>query len=270
MTGQPYDGRGRQAPEWRSGDSPDKFEARLVETVVTSVFAHMKPPAIPDHFDQAQARLHHATSLQYFSFFAWRFPSWLLEIAARCPYQDVRREIISDCTDEEVGDEDAGGRCHVDVLYEEAEACGITREEIAATEPTPLIQACILALDDLARSLPWEASFAAIAGLEIINSEPAVALRNQILSTEQRDAMDSTMSMELNVRLGLDAEDLLFNALHAYKDVFHGGGELKLLVKYGNDTRIQEEMIWAAKTAVETFGLMMNEISRLSIAAVEG
>jgi len=271
MTGLPYDGRDRGAPEWTSDISPEEFQDKLVETVVTTAMEHMKRPfVIPEHYDQTQARLYHATSMKNFSFFAWRFPSWLLEVASRCPYQDVRREIIQDCVDEEVGDEDANGRCHVDVLYDETEACGIARDEVAATPPTPLLQACILALDDLARTLPWEAGYAAIAGLEIINSKPAVELRIKLMTPEQLADATAAMSSSLPERLGIPGDDLLFNALHGYKDQFHGGGELELLVKYGTNPRIQREMLWAAKTAVETFALMFAEIERLALAAVEG
>ena len=272
MTGQPYDGRGRQAPEWTNGDPPDKFETRLVQTVVDTVFAQMAPPVIPPQYDQAQARLYHGTWLKNFSFFAWRFPSWLLEIASRCPYQDVRREIIEDCVDEEVGDEDADGRCHVDVLYEEAEACGITREEIASTEPTPIIQACILALDDLAQ----DPSVGGLLRRDRQASRSSSRSRRSNTATSAlpraacREAMEEMSSVALPERLGIESENLLFNALHAYKDQFHGGGELKLLVKYGTDSRIQEEMLWAAKTAVQMFALMTNEMRRLCIEAVEG
>jgi pyrroloquinoline quinone (PQQ) biosynthesis protein C len=270
MTGQPYDGRDRQAPQWVNGLTPEEFSDRLVETVVTTAIRSFGAgSAIPDKYDQRQARLYHATWLQYFSFFAWRFPSWLLEVAARCPYQDVRREIIADCSDEELGDEDAGGRCHVDVLYDEAEACGITREQVAATQPTPLIQTCILALDDLCRTLPWEAAYAAIAGLEIIQSKPAVELRNSLLTPEQLAERNASVSEELPVRLGIESDDLLFNALHAYKDQFHGGGELVLLTKYATDSRIQGEMLWAAKTGIEIFALQNGELRRLATAAAE-
>ncbi|MBX7430519.1 iron-containing redox enzyme family protein [Mycobacterium sp. Y57] len=271
MTGLPYDGRSRRVPDWTSDVSPDKFEDLLVETVVTAAMASIKKPfVIPDHYTQAQARLYHGTSLKYFSFFAWRFPSWLLEVASRCPYQDVRRELIEDCVDEEVGDEDAGGRCHVDVLYEEAEACGISREEIATTAPSPLIQTCVLALDDLARTLSWEASFAAIAGLEITNSKPAVELRAKLATPEQLANAQAAIASSLPERLGIAGENLLFNALHAYKDQFHGGGELELLVKYATDPHTQNEMLWAARTGVETFGLMLSEIDRLALETVEG
>jgi pyrroloquinoline quinone (PQQ) biosynthesis protein C len=271
MTGLPYDGRDRRTPEWTSDSSPEEFQDRLVETVVTTAMASMnRPGSIPEHYDRAQARLFHATSLKYFSYFAWRFPSWLLEIASRCPYQDVRRELIEDCVDEEVGDEDAGGRCHVDVLYEEAEACGISRDEIAATPPPRMIQTCVLALDDLARTLSWQASFAAIAALEIINSKPAVEMRMSLMSEEEQAAAAAAISSSLPERLGIPGEDLLFNALHAYKDQFHGGGELELLVKYGTDARTQSEMLWAANAAVQTFGIMYTEIQRLAAEAVGG
>jgi pyrroloquinoline quinone (PQQ) biosynthesis protein C len=268
MTGLPYDGRSRVAPEWTSGDKPDVFESRLIATTVDTMRASFPSIAIPPEYDQTQARLYHATHLKGFSYFAWRFPSWLLEVASRCPYQDVRREIIGDCVDEEVGDEDAGGRCHVDVLYEEAEACGITRDEIAATEPTPIIQTCILAFDDLARTLPWEASYAAIGALEIISSKQAVEYRSSLMSDEEKAASAEAMSASLPDRVGVHSEDMMFAALHQYKDQFHGGSELALLVKYATDARIQGEMLWAARTSMEVMGLMLHEARRLGIDAV--
>ena len=271
MTGLPYDGRDRGAPQWRASISPDEFQDQMIEMIVTTAAKNMgRPMAIPEHYDQTQARLFHATGMSHFSFFAWRFPSWLLEIASRCPYQDVRREIIQDCVDEEVGDEDANGRCHVDVLYDEIEACGIPREVVAATPPSPLIQTCILALDDLARTLPWEAAYAAISGLEIMNSKPAVEFRMKMMTPEQLAAATQAMSASLPQRLGLPDDDMLFAALHAYKDQFHGGGALDLLVKYASDDRIQYEMLWAAKTGFETFALMVNDMERIARETVEG
>lgn len=270
MTGQPYDGRNRLAPEWVSGDTPEVFESRLIETAVDTMMQSFPKMGIPEEYSMEQARLFHATHLAAFSYFAWRFPSWLLEIASRCPYQDVRREIIEDCVDEEVGDDDAGGRCHVDVLYEEAEACGLSRDEIAATEPTPLLQTCILAFDDLARTLPWEVSYAGIGALEIISSKPAVEYRKSIMTEEQRAASAEAMTESLPDRIGVHSDDLLFAALHQYKDQFHGGAELALLVKYATDSRIQGEMLWAAKTSIQVMGLMIGECNRLAKAAVEG
>jgi pyrroloquinoline quinone (PQQ) biosynthesis protein C len=268
MTGQPYDGRSRTAPAWSSGKSPEHFETELVELAVKTQMEAFGRTRMPEDLDREQARLYHATWLQNFSYFAWRFPSWLLDIGSRCPYQDVRREIIQDCVDEEVGDEDAGGRCHIDVLYEEAEACGLSRDQITAAEPTPVVHACVLALDDLARTLSWEASYASVAALEIVSSKPAVEFRNSILTEEQKSMTLGAQANTLADRLGIESDGLLFNALHAYKDQFHGGGELAILVKYAVDERIQREMLWAAKTSLQVMGVMMKEISRLSHEAV--
>jgi len=132
-----------------------------------------------------------------------------------------------------------------------------------------LIQTCVLALDDLSRTLSWQASFASIAALEIINSKPAVEMRMSLMSEADKAAAEAAISTSLPDRLGIPGEDMLFNALHAYKDQFHGGGELELLVKYGSDALIQDEMLWGAKTAIEIFGIMYTEIQRLATEAAD-
>jgi pyrroloquinoline quinone (PQQ) biosynthesis protein C len=249
--------------------SEDEFKKRLVETVVRGRLAMDAGYAFPDELDEEKGRLYHATFLQHFSFFAWKFPSWLMEAASRCPYQDVRRTVIEDCVDEEVGDVDAGGRCHIDVLYEEAEACGIAREEIAATQATPIVLACIHALENFSRTFSWQGSFAALSALEIGSTEEAVMLRKSLLSKSQIDsAMTGRASKSLSERTGVAEEKLVFGAIHAYKDQFHGGGELKLLVKYGTSRDLQEEMLWAAKASIEVFCAMREEIDRIARGAV--
>ena len=270
----PEDGRGRTVPP-RSDDawSEQEFEERLVDTVVRTAMTMGGGFAFPEELDQPQGRRYHATYLTHFSFFAWKFPSWLQAVSSQCPYQDVRRTIIEDCVDEEVADPDAAGRCHIDVLYEEAEACGVTRDEIAATEPTPIVLASVHALENFARTLGWETGFAALSGLEIIQSEPAAKLRNQLLAerlTPDQIAKSSTGrdADALSARTGVPAEQLQFAAIHAYKDQFHGGGELKLLVRYGTTRRIQDGMLWGARAGISVYCVMREEIDRLARAAV--
>src|SRR3954464_8496289 len=138
----PYDGRSRPVPAPASGPgalAPDQFRDQFVEELMSAWLVHVPQGGVPAGLSAEDARLFHATYLKYFSFFAWRFPSWLMAVACQCPYLEIRKEILEDCTDEEVGDPEAGGRCHIDVLYDEAEACGISREEIYDTEPTPPI-----------------------------------------------------------------------------------------------------------------------------------
>jgi len=270
----PADGRGRSVPP-RSADarSEEEFHDLLVDTIVRKAMAMGGGFSFPEELDQDQGRLYHATYLKHFSFFAWKFPSWLMAVASQSPFQDIRRGVIEDCVDEEVGDVDADGRCHIDVLYEEAEACGVTREEISATHPTPIVLACIHAFENFSRTLGWETGFAALSGLEIVQSEPAVKLRDKILAasltpeeiTKGRSGRDADA---LAARTGIPAEKLVFAAIHAYKDQFHGGGELKLLVKYGTTRQIQDGMLWGASAGIDVYCAMRSEIDRVARATV--
>jgi pyrroloquinoline quinone (PQQ) biosynthesis protein C len=247
----------------------EEFKARLVDTIVRARLAMDAGYAFPTELDHAEARLYHATFLANFSFFAWKFPSWLMEVSSRCPHQDVRRTIIEDCVDEEVGDVDADGRCHVDVLYDEAEACGISRETIAGMRATPVTIACIHAFENFSRTLSWQGGFAALSALEIGSTQEAVTLRKQLLSeTQLESGLSGRTSQSLSERTGLPADQLVFAAIHAYKDQFHGGGELKLLVKYGVTREIQEEMLWGARASIEVFCVMREELDRIARAAV--
>lgn len=253
--------------------SEEEFQGAVVEAAVQTSLRMFAGYAFPESLDEEQARKFHGTFMTYFSFFAWKFPSWLMNVAAACPFQDVRRTIIEDCVDEEVGDEDANGRCHIEVLYDEAEACGVSREEIFAAEPTPVLLACIHALENMSLTLGWETSFAAMSGLEVLSSRPAVDRRNEILASfltpEQiEQARSSRDAAALAKRTGLKPEQLMFAALHEYKDQEHGGGELKLLVKYGRTRELQESMLWAIRSGIEVFGVMREEINRLACAAV--
>lgn len=266
----PVDGRNRKAPEYSSNAmSEQEFEDRIIETVVRARLNMDAGYAFPDGLDHAKGRLYHGTFLSHFSFFAWKFPSWLMEIASRCPYQDVRREIIHDCVDEEVADDEADGLCHLDLLYEEVEACGIPRAQVAALEPTPVVLACVHALENFSRTLSWQGAYAAMAALELGSTKQAVELRKKLLSEKQLAAgMTGRDSASLSERTGLPAEKMRFASHHAYKDQFHGGGELKLLIKYGTSREIQEEMLWGAKASVDTFCVMRQSIDVMARAAV--
>ena len=266
----PYDGRSRPTPQYQLGALPrEEFEERYVDALMRTWVDHMPQVGPPPGVTAPQARLFHGTYLRYFSFFAWKFPSWLLAVACQCPYQDIRKEIIKDCVDEEVGDPDADGMCHIDVLYEEAAACGISADEIFATEPTPTILACAHAFENLARTLGWLPGFAAMAALEISHSEAAVKARARILGQDHADAYARALGgKSFHELLGLEEGALKFFALHSYKDRFHGGGELRLLTKYANTASLQQEAIWATDASVKILGLMSREIVSIAHHAI--
>ncbi len=265
----PYDGRSRPTPVYEPGAlSPQEFETAFCEALVRILVESGVSSAIPKELDPAGARLYHGTYLKYMSFFAWKFPSWLMSIASLCPYQDVRREIINDCVDEEVGDSDADGQCHIDLLYDEAELCGVSREEIFETEPTPIILACIHTWENMTRTLGWLPAYAAIAGLEITMSEPALEARERLIGKEaMAKATQDLGGVTFHERLGMPEGSLKFFALHSYKDRFHGGGELAMLVKYANTPALQREAIWAVRNSLKTYVLQAHEVRRLAAEA---
>jgi len=245
-----------------------EFADQFVRTVVTEAMPMLRDIRFPDGLGIDDARRYHGTNLSHFSFFAWKFPSWLVTVATRCPYKDVRESILEDCIDEELSDLDAGGRSHIDVLFDEAAACGFDRDRVAATEATPLMIACLHALENFARQLPWEAAFAALSSLEVLQSEPAAAMWEQMLRDASPDGASARPVTRdehfLASRTGLDAEVLVFAALHAYKDRSHGGRKLEKIAAYATTAEVQEQMLWGARAGTMVFCLMRQEIDRLA------
>ena len=117
--------------------APDEYEARFLQAQADAVRAYPNHPPIPDEVlnDPDKARRYFGVWQMNHSFFAKMFPSYLMNIAARCPYQDVRREILHDCWDEEVTDPDADGMCHIEVLYYDSKQLGITRKRRRRSSP---------------------------------------------------------------------------------------------------------------------------------------
>ena len=127
--------------------------------------------------------------------------------------------------------------------------------------------------ENLARTLSWQGSFSAISALEIMQSEPAVKRRSEMMVEKCTPESLAEFSKaregnSLPERTGLSADELVFQSHHQYKDQFHGGGELALLLKYANTREVQQEMIWAAKASIGVYILMRQEIEKLSFAAV--
>jgi pyrroloquinoline-quinone synthase len=222
---------------------------------------------LPAGLTPEAARRYHGTFLKYMSFFAWKFPSWLMSVASLCPYQDVRKLAIGDCSDEEVGDPEADDMAHIDLLYEEAEECGISREEIFNTEPTAPILTAIHAWENLTRTLGWLPGFAAIGGLEILQSEPAIRARQRLLGPEATDLAKDLGGSSFHEKLGLPDGSLKFLAHHSYKDQFHGGGELSIIVKYATTPQLQQECLWAVRASRQIASVHWSEVRRLAAVA---
>ena len=245
--------------------SPQEYEQRFLETIAAAVRSfHAPQPIVPENLLNDRERL-----MRYFgveavthSFFAKMFPSYLMNVATKCPYQDVRREIIEDCYCEEVTDPDAGGISHIDVLYHDGEALGISRAEAEAMEPSIVMMLCMHALDNLSRTLPWQAGYATTGGLEAVQ----VAIKRGFLT---RGEFAGRYPPEEIERLCQIPEGSLMNLrLHAMKDQVHGGGVLDILSRYATTREIQEMTFWAVKLARRIRVITLREQRRLARSAV--
>lgn len=245
--------------------SPDEYEHEFLQAIAEAVRS-FQPSAdpLPEVVltDRAKAKRYFAVEGMTHSFFAKVFPSCLMHVASKCPYSDVRREIIEDCYCEEVTDPDARGMCHVEVLYHDAELLGLPREEVEAFEPSPIVTACVHTLDNLTKTLPWEGGYAATGGLEALQ----VAIARGYLAREEY--FSSYQHAEIERICGLPEGALLNQRLHAMKDQLHGGGALAILRKYVTTRETQELTFWAVKLSRQLRVITQREQRRLARAAI--
>lgn len=247
--------------------SPEEYESRFLQVQAETVksFKNRQPPLPTEVLrDREKARRYFGVWQMNHSFFAKMFPSYLMNVAAKCPYQDVRREILKDCNDEEVSDPDARGMCHIEVLYHDAEKLGISRDEVEAFEPTPVLLTCVHALENLSRVLDWEGGYAAIGGLEAIR----VAVARGYLTREEFSGPWAGGARSVEDLCGLSRGSLLNAPLHQAKDQVHGSGVLKILSKYATTREVQEMTFWAIKTSRSIRMITSAEQTRLARQAI--
>src|SRR5262249_56633970 len=89
--------------------SPEEYEHKFLETIAESFRAfrsdHVPLPETVLN-DTKVSRRFFGIERMLHSVFAKLFPSYLMNVAASCPYQNVRHEILTDCCDEELADQD--------------------------------------------------------------------------------------------------------------------------------------------------------------------
>src|SRR5262245_15575530 len=256
-------------PLGRSPDalSAEEYEHRFLQAIAESFRAfRVDHVPLPDVVfkDASVARRFFGIERMLHSIFAKLFPSYLMNVAASCPYQDVRQDILKDCWDEEVADPDAQGVPHIEVLYRDVEAMGISRHEVENFEPTPVLMACMHALDNLTRTLPWQGGYASMGGLEAAR----VAVARGYMRKDEDAIAASHKGRSIEDICGLPEGTIRLWRLHASKDLTHGEDCLKVLKKYCTTREIQELTFWAVKTA-RSFRVVTNrEQRRIAMAAI--
>ena len=247
--------------------SPDEYEHKFLQAIADSFRAFRSDHVpLPEQVlnDTNVARRFFGIERMLHSLFAKMFPSYLMNVAAKCPYQDVRQEILKDCWDEEVADPDAQGKSHIEVLYGDVEAMGISREEVEHFEPTPVLMACMHALDNLTRTLPWQGGYASMGGLEAAR----VAVARGYMRREEDSVTAKHRGRSVEELCGLPEGSIKLWRLHASKDLTHGEDCIKVLKKYCTTREVQELTLWAVKTARSIRVITNREQSRIALGAI--
>ena len=175
-------------------------------------------------------------SLQLIFYGANRRDCWA-HVQARAPY-DVKQVIWLHEQDELIHDP-RGGADHVTLMSREAMALGVTEEELAAAETTPLVRAALLAFTHLATNLPWLGALTASHFLERRNNTKLV--KGGGASYRWRDRLVNELGIDpallistsVHVEAAEDHSDMIEDAIvrhvtdeHSYKTALDGAREL--------------------------------------------
>jgi pyrroloquinoline quinone (PQQ) biosynthesis protein C len=147
-------------------------------------------------------------SLQLIFYGANRRDCWA-HVQARAPY-DVKQAIWQHEQDELIHDP-RGGADHVTLMSREALALGVTEEELANAETTPLVRASLLAFTHLACNLPWLGGLTASHFLERRNNSKLIDGGGA--SFRWRDRLIN--------ELGIEREKLKSTTVHVIADEDH-------------------------------------------------
>jgi pyrroloquinoline quinone (PQQ) biosynthesis protein C len=131
-------------------------------------------------------------------------------VQARAPL-DVKQAIWKHEEDELIHDP-RGGTDHITLMNREAVALGLSEQELAAAQPSPMIKAALLAFAYIASTLPWMSGLAASHFLERRNNNKLI--KSGRGSTKRwRD--------RLITELGIDPAGLSSSNVHVVADEEH-------------------------------------------------
>lgn len=182
----------------------------------------------------ARAKLY---TLQMVFYAANRRDCWAY-VQARAPL-DVKQAIWHHEQDELIVDP-RGGTDHMTLMSREAVALGVTSQELAASQPTPLLKAALLAFCYNASTMPWLAGLVQSHFLERRNNNSLIKSGAGGSSVRWRERLikelgvDPKLLSSSNVHVVADEEhsDLIWSAIarhvvdeESYKTALHGARE---------------------------------------------
>lgn len=170
------------------------------------------------------------------------FSEWLGAMIANCRHKDAADFLLQNMWEEEMGTP------HTELLRRFGEACGWSRERIAAEPSLPTTTALRSWSELLARTQDYVLATAGlIVGLE--SQTPGIYI-NQLPPLRDPD------------RYGFTEEETIFFEIHISSDVIHGERGYQIVEKYATSPEMQERCIDLVHTAADMRWLYMDGIYR--------
>ena len=177
---------------------------------------------------------------QYYHF-VQAFPRFLSATHANTPQLSVRQELLENLIEEERGEGN-----HPGLWTRFAEALGISREEAGSDTILPETQECVDTLHEITRDRSYLAGVAALYAYE--SQIPEVA----------KVKIDG-----LRKFYGVHGERALsFFTVHQEADVYHSGGERKILAQHATTPEEQQVCLDAAREASSAMLRLLDGVYR--------
>jgi pyrroloquinoline quinone (PQQ) biosynthesis protein C len=185
----------------------------------------------------ARAR-YYAVQLVFYAFN--RRDCWAY-VQARAPL-DVKQAIWHHEQDELIVDP-RGGTDHMTLMSREAVALGVTQQELAASQPTPLVKAALMAFCYNASTLPWLAGLVQSHFMERRNNNTLIKSGAGGSSVRWRD--------RLIKELGVDPKGLSSSNVHVVADEEHSDLIWGAVERYVTDEDSYKAALQGAREAAQ-------------------
>ena len=168
------------------------------------------------------------------------FPTYVSGVHSRCDDVSIRQQLLENLIEEERGEEN-----HPELWLRFAEAVGVTREDVRASELLPATKASVKSLQSLTQSEDYRQGVAALFAYE--SQIPAVA---------------QTKREGLNDFYGIaDERAVSFFRVHESIDVLHQDSEMQILKDQCRTAAAQERAVESAREAAKALWSFLDGVT---------
>lgn len=171
------------------------------------------------------------------------FPTYISAVHANCPELEVRKILLENLMEEEMGDGNYGD--HPGLWVDFAESLGVSPEETKGVEPLAKTEESVNILRDLTRNQPYISGVAALYAYE--SQVPEVA-------KTKREGLQKFYGIE-------DDKSVAFFTVHEEADLIHREMEEKIIMDNCDTEEEFQAAIDAAGKAAEALWLFLDGVT---------